>query len=336
MSALPDVSVVIIGRNEGERLVRCIETVQQTRYLGRVAEVIYVDSNSTDGSRERAAALGVRVIAVRPERPTAAIGRNAGWRAARTPLVLFLDGDTLLDPDFIAAAVNTIQRPGVAVVFGNRREIRPRESAYNRVLDLDWVSPPGPAEYCGGDALMWRSVLEEVAGYDESLIAGEEPDMCRRMRRLGHTILHIDVPMTGHDLAMTRWSQYWRRAVRTGYAYAEVSARYRRTEIPLWTPESKGNLLRGSVLIAVTIGGVALALAFWSVWPLIVLAAFWLLLVVRTERRIRWKSEDRVARWLYALHSHLQQIPILIGQLGYRRDRRSSRKRPLIEYKEAQ
>lgn len=335
MSRYPDVSVVVIGRNEGDRLVRCLNTIRNTMYPGRIAEVIYVDSNSTDGSRERAAAAGATVIAVQPERPTAATGRNAGWRAAKSPFVLFLDGDTLLDETFVTAAVEGMRQPGVAVVCGNRREIRPLDSLYNRVLDLDWVSPAGEAEYCGGDALMRKAVLEEVGGYDESLIAGEEPDMCRRMRARGHTILHLDVPMTGHDLAMHCWSQYWRRAVRTGYAYAEVSARYSGTDIPLWENESKGNQLRGTILFTGTLAGILMGIALLSVWPLLAVALCWSVLIVRTERRIRWKSDDTTARFLYAVHSHVQQIPILLGQLVYRRDRRAMRKRPLIEYKEA-
>ncbi len=75
---------------------------------------------------------------------------------------------------------------------------------------------------------MRRSVLVEVEGYDPGLSAGEEPELCRRLRARGYRIVHIDAPMTRHDLNMTRFSQYWRRAMRAGYAYAEVSNRFRR------------------------------------------------------------------------------------------------------------
>ena len=248
-SANPALSVVIIGRNEGARLVRCIESVQAMRAPAGGVEILYVDSDSTDGSPARAREMGARVIVVHPERPSAALGRNAGWRAANAPMILFLDGDTILHPEFVAEAAKAFADPQVAVVWGHRREIHPEHSIYNRVLDLDWVYPPGPSEFCGGDALMRRQALEEIGGYDETLIAGEEPEMCRRLRSRGYAIQHLDLPMTGHDLAITRWSQYWRRAFRAGHAYAEVSDRFRGTGQPLWEREVKRTVVHGSAIL---------------------------------------------------------------------------------------
>jgi glycosyltransferase involved in cell wall biosynthesis len=326
-------SVVVIGRNEGSRLNRCLGSVQRIRgWQGRV-QIIYVDSGSTDGSCAVARAMGCDVIELHSERPSAAMGRNAGWRAAHAPLVLFLDGDTILDPDFPAAALRALERSKAAVVFGRRREIAPQASAFNRVLDLDWISAPGIAEYCGGDAMMRRVSLEAVNGYDDTLIAGEEPDMCRRMRGLGFTILHIDSPMTGHDLAMYSCRQYWRRAVRTGHAYAEVSARYANTDLPLWSAESRANIRRGIFWAALWVLAFGSAVALAN--PVPVLAATALLLSVRTARKFTWKSPDRRTLLLYGLHSHLQQLPILIGQYSYWRNRKSGQRRRLIEYKES-
>ena len=237
----PALSVVVIGRNEGDRLIACLRSIQAMDPIDGTVEVIYVDSASTDQSVARAEALDVRVLRVDPERPTAAIGRNAGWRAARAPLILFLDGDTLLDPAFVPRALPVFDDPLVAGVSGNRWESKPKSSCYNRVLDLDWRGAAGEVEYCGGDALIRRDVLKQVHGFDETLIAGEEPDMWRRIRALGFRAIRIDAPMTSHDLAMTRWSQYWRRATRTGHAYAEVSERYRDTELPLWQSTAERN-----------------------------------------------------------------------------------------------
>ncbi len=56
-----------------------------------------------------------------PERPAAAIGRNAGWRAAKAPLILFLDGDTILHPDFVKEATQSLDNsPKVAIVWGHQ------------------------------------------------------------------------------------------------------------------------------------------------------------------------------------------------------------------------
>jgi len=330
----PLLSVVVIGRNEGARLVRCLNSVKGMDDPGGAVEIIYVDSASTDDSREAALALGARVVPVTSSRPTAALGRNAGWRIAQGRFVLFLDGDTILDPRFVAEALGEFAGD-IAVVFGNRREIRPQASIYNRVLDLDWISPGGFADYCGGDALMRREALEAVEGYDETLIAGEEPEMCRRMRALGWKILHLDRPMTGHDLAMTQWSQYWRRAVRTGYAYAQVSERFRGSGLPFWEFEAAHNRktsLAQAALVAIVL---ASSLVTRSGWPILAALVFFLLLAWRTARRVAWKSPSFSTRFCYGMHSHLQQLPIFIGQLKYLRDRRKGRTRGLIEYKEA-
>lgn len=297
--------------------------------------MIYVDSSSTDGSLERAGQFNARAIDLDSANPCAASGRNAGWRTAKAPIVLFLDGDTVLEPDFVATCIEEFSDPGVAVVFGNRREISPESSIYNRVLDLEWTAPIGAVEFCGGDALIRREVLERVGGFDERLMAGEEPEMCRRIRALGLTILHVDRPMTGHDLAMTRFSQYWRRAVRTGYAYAEVSARFRDSELPLWDKEARHNLAHGAGLLGMAVGVPLISLAIRSIVPVAAAAALLAALATRTAIRFRWKTNDWVGLFFYAIHSQLVHIPLLFGQLKYRRDRFWGRTGELIEYKDA-
>lgn len=326
-------SVVVIGRNEGRRLVDCLASIRAaTADLGPV-DVIYVDSASRDGSPERARALGARVITVRPERPSAAIGRNAGWRSAASEHVLFLDGDTLLQAGFVERALSALQDPKVAVVWGHRRESRPEASIYNRVMDLDWIYPPGPSDFCGGDALMRRDVLEAVGGFSEALIAGEEPELCQRVRGRGLTILHLDQPMTRHDLAITRFSAYWKRAVRAGYAYAEVSQRLKHSAFPLWRQDARRNLIRAAALLGLLVGGPGLALLAAASWPLFLTAGLLLALFLRSAYKARWKSDDPWTLFCYGIHSHLQQLPIALGQLSYWWDRWRQRQRFLIEYK---
>lgn len=326
-------SIVVIGRNEGERLANCLRSVHAANTGGHAFELIYVDSDSTDGSPERARTLGATVLSVNPTRPAAASGRNAGWRAAGGDYVLFLDGDTLLDADFIPAALAAIESdPSIAAVWGHRREIAPAASIYNRTLDLDWIYPPGDTEFCGGDALFRREALVRANGYDDTLIAGEEPELCARLRAMGYRIRHIDVAMTGHDLAMTRWCQYWRRAERAGHAYAEVSTRLENTPSKLWRRERRRNLWHGSLVVGGLVGVMAALLAGLpglAVTGVTGAAA----IVARSAWRARWKSPHTGTLLAYAVHSHLQQIPILWGQLAWRWARRRGRTRKLIEYK---
>jgi glycosyltransferase involved in cell wall biosynthesis len=333
---LPALSVVVIGRNEGQRLVRCLESVAAVRSVHERIETIYVDSSSSDGSSETARRMGAQSIALDAPYPTAALGRNAGWSQATAEYVLFLDGDTILHPDFPAHAFESmLADPTIAAVWGHRREIHPEASLYNRILDLDWIYPPGVVEFCGGDVLMRRAALEAAGGYDGTLIAGEEPELCRRMRAQGYQILHIDAPMTGHDLAMHRFRQYWKRALRAGHAYAEVSGRFRRSGDPFWQAERIGNLRRGGFwMLSFLIAVVASAL-LRSVLPAVLWVAMLFLLAMRSAWKTRWKSRGAVTLLLYGLHSHLQQVPICIGQLSYDLNPRKGQQKKLIEYKGA-
>ncbi len=298
-------------------------------------ELVYVDSASTDDSVAIARRRQAIVVEVRPGKPTAALGRNAGWRHSTGSLVLFLDGDTVLDPAFFANSVAEFDHPKTAVVWGHRRELHPDQSVFNRVLDLDWIYAPGIVEFCGGDALMRRAVLEQVGGFDETLIAGEEPEMCRRIRAAGYQIVHVDRPMTGHDLALTKWRQYWKRATRAGYAYAEVSQRFRHTELPFWDEDARRNRNRALILLLLPVSGAVASVLLGTVWPIAGSAAVLALLVVRSAWKARWKSGDRGTLILYGIHSHLQQLPIYWGQMQYARDRRAGQRRGLIEYKDA-
>jgi glycosyltransferase involved in cell wall biosynthesis len=334
----PQLSVVIIGRNEGERLVACLNSVSLIRGVEGKVEVIYVDSASTDGSPQTAGALNAQVVVLESGKPTAARGRNAGWQTASAPYVLFLDGDTVLHQDFARIALSRLKGDqGIAAVWGHRRELYPERSVYNRVADLDWVYAPGLTDYCGGDVLMRRSALSEVGGFDADLIAGEEPELCRRLRARNYRILHIDAPMTLHDLDLRRFSQYWRRAIRAGYAYAEMSHRFGGSSDPMWLRESKRNMLAGMFWMAwLTAGLVMLPFASSRVAPVI---GLWIAATLALSARSGWKARSKapgqpVLLLLYGIHSHLQQIPILFGQLKYFRDRHFGKQRKLIEYKE--
>jgi glycosyltransferase involved in cell wall biosynthesis len=344
---MPALSVVVIGRNEGERLRRCLQSVVAiAATVPGGMEIIYVDSGSVDNSVALAESEGARTLKLRPERPTAALGRNAGWQAARGETILFLDGDTILDPNFVAGAMPQFADPQVAVVWGHRRELYPEHSIYNRVLDLDWIYPPGPAPFCGGDALFRRSVLAAAGGYDETLIAGEEPELCRRIMALGFTIYHVDLPMTKHDIAMTRWRQYWKRASRAGHAYAEVSERFANTPNPFWSDECRRNRNRALTLLGLCLAGVLgsfagvlASIGVWSALPILLVLAVLFALAARTGYKARWKApsgslHDAVTLFLYGVHSHLQQIPIFFGQLHYRWNRRKGRRALLVEYKQ--
>ena len=331
MSA-PILSVVVIGRNEGSRLTRCLESIRRMSHIGPF-DIIYVDSSSSDGSIANAAAFGAKVIQVTGGRLTAARARNAGWRVSSAPFILFLDGDTIVNAEFVSKAISEFDEHAVKVVWGHRREIHPEASIFNRVVDLDWILPPGPTEFCGGDALMRRDALETAGGFNPELIAGEEPDLCRRIRADGGLIHHVDLPMTGHDLAMTSWRQYWRRALRAGHAYAEIGALYKDSGDPLWRQIARRNAVQACVYMTVPLLMIAAAIAWRSWIPVILTGLSFTALVIRTAAKCG-KPGTFNTLILFAIHSHIQQVPIFIGQIRYWQNTRRNRRSDLIEYKE--
>lgn len=217
------VGVVVIGRNEGERLRRCLEST-----VDRETVVVYVDSGSRDGSPELAIGLGAEVVELDLSRPfSAARARNEGLErllevAPEVRFVQFVDGDCEVTAGWLDRAASELQeRPDAAAVTGRLRERHPERTVYNRLADLEWDTPIGEARACGGVAMMRVEALRRVGGFNPELIAGEEPELCVRFRRDGWTIFRIDAEMALHDMAMTRFRQWWRRAVRAGHAYAE-------------------------------------------------------------------------------------------------------------------
>lgn len=329
----PEVAVIVIGRNEGERLARCLASVQAAHWTATRFELIYVDSRSTDDSVARAQALGAQALVLEDASPCAAKARNLGWRQARSEFVLFLDGDTELHPDFINQALSTLRGdPRLCAVWGHRRESNPQQSIYTRVLDLDWVYPVGRTLYFGGDVLVRRAALTTVDGFDPALKAGEEPEMCARLRARGWEIEHIDAPMTKHDLAVTTFRAYWLRAFRSGIAYAEVAERMRQRGDVLWQREAKRDFRHGWLFVAFPF----LLLAALMTGPLAALALIGLAAayLARTARRCAWKAPGQPGLcWQYAVHVHFQKIPALLGQLKWRRAHRRRDEIGLIDYK---
>ena len=218
-----NIGVVAIGRNEGDRLKRCLRSVPTH------VPVVYVDSASTDDSVAFARSKHVTVVELDMSTPfSAARARNEGFGVLlstnpQVAFVQFVDGDCELEPEWLGRAQKFLEaHPSVAAVCGRRRERFPDASLYNRMCDEEWNTPVGQADACGGDALMRVGAFRQVGGYDPVVIAGEEPELCQRLRSFGWRIWRLDAPMTIHDAAMHRFSQYWNRATRSGFGYAQV------------------------------------------------------------------------------------------------------------------
>ncbi len=65
-----------------------------------------------------------------------------------------------------------------------------------------------------------------MGGFDPTAAAGEEPELCQRLRKAGWSIWRVDAEMTRHDLGMTRFRQWWRRQYRSGYNGLDILTRF--------------------------------------------------------------------------------------------------------------
>ena len=312
------IAAVIIGRNEGARFLACLAALPDA-----LDPVIYVDSGSTDGSVEAAQAHGAKVVTLDTSQPfTAARARNAGL--AQVPddvdFVQLIDGDCALCEGWIDAAVAALEaNPKLAVVCGRRHERHPEASIYNQLCDWEWDTPVGPALACGGDAMMRLAALRAVGGYRDDLIAGEEPELCVRLRAAGWGIERLDAPMTWHDAAMTRFSQWWMRSKRAGHAFAEGAALHGAPPERHWVRETRRALIWGAALPAAILAGLFIC----PVVSLLLMMAYPAQVLRLTRRGPR----------LRAVFTVLGKFPEAQGALGYYLSRLMGRKRGIVEYK---
>ncbi len=316
------IGIVAIGRNEGDRLQRCLESLDPN-----IFPVVYVDSGSTDNSTQLAKSLGVTVVDLDMSRPfTAARARNEGFTRLMELMpdlkfVQFVDGDCeVVDGWLEAAAAFLHGNPEHAVVCGRRRERYPERSIYNRLCDEEWNTPVGDAKSCGGDALFRVSAFRDVGGYRNGMIAGEEPELCLRLRHAGWRIRRVDREMTLHDAAMTRFDQWWKRTLRAGHSFAEGAWLHGAHPERHKVKETVRALVWGFA-IPLTIILFAIFLSPACLWLTAIYALQWLRLRLRSRSSIR------------ANHLLLGKFAEAQGVLMFYRERFSGREKRIIEYK---
>ena len=321
-----EIGVVIIGRNEGDRLLRCIDSV-----LPHAQHIVYVDSGSADGSVTHAQTLGCRTVELDMTHPfTAGRARNLGFHDLLddTPTlkyVQFIDGDCTLDPDWLPKALAKFQQSEkIAIVCGRRRERFPDETKYNALCDMEWDTPIGQTAACGGDFLVRTDAFLQVNGFDNRFAAGEEPELCYRLRQSGWQIWRIDAEMTLHDAAIHEFKQWWRRNVRSGSAYAQSAWVHGRESERYNLRESMSIWLWAGILPLIILLLLPVTLGISS---LLLLAYPWL-----AWRIYKWRrtiGDDKRAARLYSFYCVLGKFPQFEGQLRFLATRESK----LIEYK---
>ncbi len=327
--SLSQIGLVAIGRNEGDRLRQCLQSA-----VGSIDRMVYVDSGSTDGSVALARSLGVEVVELNLSIPfTAARARNAGLARLielepHIQYVQFVDGDCEIVSTWLSHAQQVLEaHPEVVVVCGRRRERFPNASIYNRLCDIEWDTPIGDAKACGGDALMRVSALQAVNGYNPDLIAGEEPEMCVRLRQNGGKILRIDCEMTLHDAQITHFGQWWKRSVRAGHAFAEGAWLHGAPPEKHWVKETRSIKLWG---IGVPL--MILSTAWLTKGLSLILLSGYGLMAYRVYQHARRSGYSNPHARLFALSCTLAKFPQAQGLLRFYWGKLFKKPSRLIEY----
>jgi len=323
------IGAVVIGRNEGQRLISCLESL-----VKHIDHIVYVDSGSTDDSLLESKHRYVECLSLDLSSPfTAARARNEGanYLITKYPelqFIQFIDGDCEVQPDWISKAKFFLENNvAYAVVCGRRRERYPNNSMYNQLCDIEWNTPVGDALACGGDALIRIDAFKQVNGYRDNLIAGEEPEMCFRLRSGGWEIYRLDAEMTLHDAAITHFSQWWNRAKRAGYAYAggydlhgKSAEKFKRKQV-------------FSIIIWTFIIPVIITLLSFQNYFLLCLFVVFPLQVLRLMFKEKSRLSSYKLAFFYALSNVVGKFPQLLGVMKFIANKTSGRKATLIEYK---
>lgn len=334
ISLYQKIAVVAIARNEGSRLVRCLDSV-----VREACPVVYVDSGSTDGSCLVARDRQVEVVELDMSIPfTAARARNAGFERLRekypeVEYVQFIDGDCEVVKGWLEAAAATLDaHPDVVGVCGWRRERYPDRSVYNRICDVEWrIGPVGETKSFGGDAMIRADALAAVSGFNPTVIAGEEPELCVRLRQRGGKILRLDAEMTLHDADMHRLSQWWMRAKRCGHAYAQGSYIHGASPERMYAKEIRSTWLWGVIIplaaLALMLPTRGISLVAFGRYPLSALRTIY------QTRRQGFSWADSIA---WGLSCAVSAFPQVFGVVKFYRDRLFNKQHQIIEYKAPQ
>jgi glycosyltransferase involved in cell wall biosynthesis len=314
--------IVVIGRNEGDRLIKCLYSVLKSK-----VPVVYVDSQSTDNSVNEAASLNVTTVVLNTSKPlSAARARNEGFNKLiqdhpSIEYIHFIDADCELAENWFPTAIAELDKQKqVAVICGRLHEKYRNQTVYMRLCDMDWYRPPGVIDACGGIATYRREIFQHLKGFNETLLAGEEPEFCLRIKQNGGSVLCIADDMGTHDSAMVFFSQWWRRCVKIGFGYKNG------VDWGGYSKQYKSAIIWGGLIPFIIINGL-----LWTNYSLLLL----LLYPIQILRIILQPYKDNnlsiYDKGIYALFCVLAKFPEIQGIFLH--FFKSNNKQKLMNYK---
>lgn len=208
------ISFIIIGKNEGWRLQKCLQSISYVVEQDAIAnyEIIYVDSQSTDNSIELAKQYGAKAFLITGE-CNAAIARNIGAKEAVGDILFFIDGDMELFPDFLPQVLTKdgqLEYPFISGIFNDI------------VYDLDWnyldtsrrhKLQEGDADSVetttGGLFLITHSLWDKVGGMDTRFKRSQDYDLGLRLNKINYPLHRKATLLANHYMRQYNIQQFY-------------------------------------------------------------------------------------------------------------------------------
>ena len=222
------VSLVIPAHNCAAKIRDCLSAVQPLIGHSGLGEIIVVDDASTDKTPDIIREFEVSCL---PGPGHGAGGaRNIGWRAARCPLIWFVDSDCVAEPDALPILLDHLQDPKVAGAGGSYG-IMTAHSLLARLIHEEIVArhlamPPRVNFLATFNVVYRRSVLDEVGGFDERFFKAQDAELAWRIVRAGHD-LAFDPRSRVKHFHPVAWTSYLRTQRQQGYWRVGLHLRHR-------------------------------------------------------------------------------------------------------------
>ncbi len=256
---------------------------------------------------------GVIVIRLNNTHPTPGRGRNRGWHILNSPIIQFLDADMMIDPCWFLNAYKILE-DNIGAVTGMLKETYPNKNIYHILAEMEWAGKEGPCDFFGGGVLIRREALEDANGYDEYLIAGEDPDLSYRIREKGWEIKRLGHDMATHDINMSSFQKYLKRAFRSGYAYAEISFRYLRKREKMWFRETLRILVRSLFPLIIILAGFISGYVLSGMILALLFAVKPVFSIFRFKKQFNRPWKDII---IYTVNAVIIVFPQLFGVIRY-------------------
>lgn len=302
------IGAVIIGCNEEKDLREALRSAPDPK--------VYVDSGSTGSSLQIAKEEGVHAISLDPSRLfSAARGRNKGaqYLLENHPdleAIQFLDGDCVLCPLWCEKGAEVLRvDQKLAAVFGVLKEKNRQGSIYNVLAEMEWNTKVGRVEHFAGIVLIRAAIFQEVGFYNPLVVAGEEPEFSMRITQQGWEICKIAEIMGFHDADIMSFSQWYKRAYRSGFSMAHRHDLHS-TDC---ARENKSAIFWGGIVPFVFV----LALFFSPLMAAVLFCAYPLLFIKIARGRRRSHSEPLKECILYGFFTTLAKVPEFLGIVAF-------------------